>query len=177
MKPTLLNFDIDGVIADQVGGFNDYAEARTGERHEATYWTWYDQYPSGDVLFREFINSPAEILKLEPLPGAVEALMMLADAGFIIQYVTHRPPVVRAATQDWLEMHAIDFGPVYCVADKSTVAGELFVDDHAATVRDLLAAGRRAVVFDRPWNAHESWLPRVRNWPEFIFHAASLVIP
>lgn len=57
-----------------------------------------------------------------------------------------------AQTHRWLHDHGITFDAVHLTAVKTAVAFDLLLDDAPANVAAAHAAGRAALLVDRPWN-------------------------
>lgn len=78
----------------------------------------------------------------------------------------------RAATVQWLRDNDLHPDGVHLArgahpADKLGVAFDLLIDDHAENVRVARAAGRHAVLLDRPWNKEHTDVPRA-TYPEIV---------
>ena len=84
--------------------------------------------------FMHLAHEPKEILTLEPVPGAKEALDELTALGYEIVVITGRPPSASAPSAAWLENHQIPYHQL------------LFVDKYRRV--QLNASHRTAVTLD-----------------------------
>ena len=174
-----LGVDLDGVVADYIAGLREtVAAARGGDPSELTLDVDWELTPwglgPGDYLahHNRFV-ADGGYLRLDPLPGAVEALHRLAAAGVLIRIVTHRgfhrPQVHRslADTIQWLHDHQVPYDEFCAVEGKTEVECDLHIDDAPHHIAAFHDAGRPVVVFDAPWNRHvDDRGLRVRNWAE-----------
>jgi len=168
--------DIDGVVADFHATADAWLREQTGESHPPTRWDWFRQYTDGAVLWDRFwddaVRDKAVLTTCEPIAGAIPALLLLEELGHEVVFITHRWPEFAADTEWWLAERGIPFLVAY-VADKSTVECDFYVDDKPENVVALRTAGKRAVLFGRPWNT--AWdLPRATSWLAVLAHIAAL---
>src|SRR5919199_998158 len=63
------------------------------------------------------VHHPEELMRLEPVEGAAEALREWAAAGYEIAVVTGRPPFTYEASVAWLARHHIPYRD-FTVVDK-----------------------------------------------------------
>jgi len=130
-------------------------------------------------LYR-IVHHPDELLKLEPIAGAVSTLREWSDVGYEIAIVTGRPPPTREPSLAWLRKESVPYHS-FTVVDKY---GRFAADsDSAVTLAELASrrfsfavedspimamhlAERMAVsvqLFDRPWNQTAAEHPRIRR--------------
>lgn len=151
-----------------------------------------------DATYRDFMtlaHTDAELLALEPLPGACETLRAWRDDGLDPVIVTGRPGFSYAASRAWLDQRGLADIPLMLVDKYNRELGpttegveivpfrklremgfDLAIDD-APLALDLLARSGLCpyVVFDRPWNRGykppvdaadgAGEPPHVRDWP------------
>ncbi len=114
----------------------------------------------------------------EPIPGALEGLHSLEDAGWEIQLVTTRggwqdfADLVKAQTREWLHDWRVPHRGLHFVREKGNIAQVLgashAIDDLAKNYYDLTAAGCQVWLQNRPWNAQEKGITRrVSDMREF----------
>ena len=94
----------------------------------------------------------------DPQPGTREALSALAAAGHELHIVTARefgtaPGASERATRRWLAAHAIPYTSLTISRDKASVPTDFFVEDSIPNYDRLRAAGTRAYLVNREWNA------------------------
>lgn len=110
------------------------------------------------------------------LPGAIPALADLTAAGHSIHFCTARDFGSRseANTAEWLAEHGVAYDAITFTSDKTTVAGDLLLDDWIVNYRAVQRAGTAVpVLMHQPWNADER-ARRVRSWDQFVGLVASL---
>ncbi len=129
--------------------------------------------PGSEVYLRNYMRYPNFYQDLEPVPGAIDGMKALIDAGHEVKIVTSIPKCAGLAYEgklQWLREY-MPFFPLkkfYAVSEKYEVKGDILLDDglHNLGPFEQLGGGE-AVAFDRPWN--QSWTgPRVKGWPEFV---------
>src|SRR5215207_1736700 len=185
-----LAIDVDGVVADFVGGWSaiyehwwpgrldssklvDWDGIGTGThfKDEDEFWTWSD-----DALVWD---------SLPVIAGCQGVLYDLHNAGHEVVFVTSRHKETQAATWNWLyahfaflplEMHESNFPPVttrlfFPGKNKHEVKADLYLDDNPEVLLDLKRWQRNTCRFVRPWNDTKymkSAIPlSIRTWAEF----------
>lgn len=113
----------------------------------------------------------------EPMPGVVDALTRIRDAGHTVHLVTARGHLAHGAaiktqTIQWLDEHTIPHDTLTFSRDKTVVPCDWFIDDNVDNATAVAATGARAYLHRQPWNLHNRTLPVVRDMTEF----AELVI-
>jgi uncharacterized HAD superfamily protein len=135
-------------------------------------------------LYR-IVHQPDELMKLEPIKGAIPILNRWLAAGYRIAIVTGRPPVTAECSIEWLAHAQVPYHSFTVVdkygrfaTDKSVVSlSELanqqfsFAVEDSPTMAEYLAETMDVPVklFDRPWNqtcvTHPK-IARYRHWHE-----------
>lgn len=149
-------FDLDGVLADFVGGVSlalgfDPGDVAQRVRAGGDFWRVVG------VDSRRFLSdAPPEFwANLEPIPAGVQAFMTLRRRGVYTRVLTSPPgnPAGFAGKQMWCEQHLRDARPLM-VDEKYLLArpGRLLVDDSEYQVDPWRAAGGTAVLFPRVGN-------------------------
>lgn len=157
MKPHIV-LDIDGVLADFVGGLCPVVSDALGrevlEEHITEYYVT-DALQIEPAIWAALWEAHEHRLYAEslPYPGIHEGLKALASLGRLSIH-TGRPPQAEAATREWIVRH-LDL-PVdvrfLSGAAKYTSAHHVdyFVDDY---LEDIVAASAgHGFIMDRPWN-------------------------
>lgn len=181
--------DLDDVVYSFVGALRTVVHTRTGRplasMPEPTCWDFHAVdwgMPLEEFLdhFAAGINSGIIFGTGEPLPGAIEGMRQLSDAGHRLHIVTDRgapgdPAIAHASTRAWLADVQAPYTSLTFSRDK-TVAGDLdiFIDDRVENYVALEAAGMNPVLMHRPHNAHYAGARRVRSWPEFVARVDAL---
>jgi uncharacterized HAD superfamily protein len=183
IDPTLLAFDIDGVVADTMALFVRLAHERYGltelsKDHLLTY-NIYEclsiEKPIIDDLIRLTLDEEhtKEIL---PLPGAPEVLTELARV-VPLRFITAR--TCADSIREWLfsilpdvpsdRITAIASGsPDSKLSILNGLQVRYFVEDRIETCRNLKQAGIEPFLFDQPWNQNEvdEGFIRIQDWAQ-----------
>lgn len=174
---SVVGIDLDGVVADYVGGLRPYAAAHFGlEPHELPTPTTYDltkAWPFTDLadylaLHRESV-ADGLYRALPLIDGAAAALRELSDAGAHIRIVTHRlfmggvHAQVVADTAAWLDAVDIPYMSLCFTGLKDSVGAHVYVEDAPRMITTLRGEGWRTVVFDQPYNRDLDG-PRITRW-------------
>lgn len=175
MSKLILCLDVDGVLADFVGGVLDESHRRTGRAHLREEWRhWHWPEATLGELFFDICRGRGFCAGLAPFPEALEwvpRLREVADVRFVTSPM--RGEHWRPERQAWLQRH---FGArpedVTQVKDKHLVTGDVLVDDKADNVRKWkwgkLVGRRRGLLWDAHHNRADADLDsaRVREWQD-----------
>lgn len=104
--------------------------------------------------------------------GCRVGLEKLVAMGYDIMIVTHRPKSAIDDTMDWITLFFKDIpiSGVYILyrGESKTVAdADILIDDKPENIDEWVSTGRRALLFDRPWNQRYRVSPlaeRVVGW-------------
>jgi hypothetical protein len=142
--------------------------------------------PEDTAELYRIVHHPDELLKLEPIEGAVRTIGQWIGAGYEIAIVTGRPPVTSEPSLAWLAREGVPYHS-FTVVDKY---GRFAADDTTAVSLSELARrqfcfavedspimakylaeqmGVSVKLFDRPWNRRAVEHPRiirVNHWDE-----------
>jgi len=117
--------------------------------------------------------------------GAIDGIAALASFGDV-EVVTHRPKQAVRDTCHFLAGLPDVFAGIHVLTNqepKSSVGCDVYVDDGPHVAQDIIAAGKRVVLVDRPWNRdafpfnepHPSRLVRAYDWPGIVATVRDLV--
>jgi len=144
------------VSADDIRSW-DPSEAFPGVSHEQIY---------------AILQEEALYATLKPLPGAVEALRSLVEAGHRVYILTNTDyRVIRAKTEAVLLRYFpfIPMDRVIFAAHKAMVKGDVLVDDGP---HNLLAGDYKKLLFtayhNRDFDAEAHGMTRVNSWAEAL---------
>lgn len=170
--------DKDGVQADFVGGFRAYLQSH-GHLHpcpEPTKWNfasfWGLSMDEFMLEMKRFARASG-YARLKPL-GDLSVLRALKDAGHEIVVATNRYSFpedrgrVAADSIQWLNDHNVPFDHFALVTDKRVIDADVFLDDGPSNIEALLGAGKRAIIFDQPYNQDTHCTERVTALKEFV---------
>lgn len=168
-----LLIDLDGVCADFYGFLLKVynKDFRDDLKFEDLY-TWalepcFKKATRSQI--RSYMSVPGFWHQLRPLPGAVEGLKRLQDAGHDVVIVSATPRDATLAGKEkleWVHEH-LPFIPhknIILAARKELIMGDVLFDDgpHNAKARP-----DSTCVMDAPYNQGVEGKWRVRTWTEF----------
>ncbi|MBU2512307.1 HAD hydrolase-like protein [bacterium] len=184
--------DLDDVIASTVKAFIDIVKREFEKPVTYEQITDFDLKKSFQLsqieyehLF-EVVHRPEEILNMDVIDGAIEALNMWSSKGHPISIVTGRLTSTYDSSLEWLSMHSVPFDS-FTIVDKysrpnmdnniaisleqlSDMAFHLAVEDSSAMAEFLSISMKTPVaLLDRPWNREielNSRLTRYSNWQD-----------
>lgn len=165
--------DLDNVIVDIISAARDVmASSARISPSEITYTHIYDapfSHPDPEIAKRllpdhAFWRREDVLAGSKPLPGSLDAVTQLHEAGHLGCYITRRPPAVASITKRWLAEAGFPQKPVPHVGHTEKVLNHALckstacrthsithmVDDQAHEARTLQAAGIRVILVDAP---------------------------
>ncbi len=195
-KPCVLS-DVDGVVAYSQIPILETFNARFDTKVNFADWRYYGLLL--DEAVRLSGESPAaiaawlfseEVLAKSPvIPGAAEAIELLAQQGIIPHFVTSRPPSQAEATKEWFAKelptvkdvrlrgaeHSAMSGEDFKIDQISQILASIYIDDDKDIIQrvsDSVTEGNLShlqMIFlvDRPWNDQYVCPPnvtRVGSW-------------
>lgn len=176
-KPRVL-LDVDGVLADFVGGYLRLLAEHTGivATHEQV--TQFDIGASLGLTkdqaarMKRAVGSAEQFARsLSPLPGAIEGVRALQEVAdvWIATSPWNSNPTWCHDREWWLKEHfGIPHARVTHTSAKHMLRGDFLVDDKTETLQKWLAEGQSgAVQWETPHNRHDGWLGVSTNsWAE-----------
>lgn len=179
MKKWIL-LDVDGVLADFVGGYLDLVSEVTGRRYEhkdADQWLVADAIKLSEKEKRDvefLIGRQGFCQNLRITPGAREGVKALREVTDIVFCTSpwHSSRFWHYERQRWLEQHFhcnIDKELVF-TGNKAVIKGTALVDDRMATLEVWKAENPDglAVLWGNHHNVHDQWVPKISNWSELL---------
>lgn len=183
-KSKRMGVDLDGISFDFINAFrlwlNDHLDLHIKEEEITSYY-WHenrDDINEAD-FWREFdaFGLAGGYRNLKLLPGTLEALSAIADAGHEIYYVTNRPEYALEDTIAALKEHNFPFREnlIFAKGSKSPIIKEknidVFIDDSPRTIEEI-TVNTRASVYCRNYKFNEhlddTFFTRVNSWEEFL---------
>lgn len=176
--------DVDGVVADLMGGWANFFYDRTGEYlvpekslryHIAESEFHADLHRRFDLdrQLVDFLSEPDVYQRyVHPIEGAVPAIDALVDAGrYQLGFVTatlKKAPSSYESKMRWLEDYWPGV-PMLAVGahEKHWVSGDYAIDDRYDTIIRWQDAGVRSLLFRQPWNEAPHGTPTY-NWKEIL---------
>lgn len=188
-KRQVIGLDLDGVVYDFQGTYKYLlTQHRNVEFPEGLEWwdSWSspDQYTTQedrDWVWSKGVKDFGLFRYGHIVKGAIDGVRELAKLGDV-HVVTHRP---QRAVRDTLAFLAYVDLPITGVTvtqgPKSAVGCDVYIDDGPHVIEELMAAGKRAVVFDRPYNRYpavkDPQAPRLRakTWADVPYCVKELL--
>ncbi len=160
-----VGFDLDGVVYDFRQAMSDYliSIGRTECSIESALPEW-DFFKGWGMtlseylaLYRDGVDAGYVLRVGEPMPGAVQAMCQLSEAGHAIHIVTDRsvgsePGISECHTKAWLADHRFRYDTLTISSDKTVVPTDFFIDDRYENYVARRQAGLSCHLLTRPWN-------------------------
>ncbi len=167
--------DLDDVLSETTLAFSKLLKREYGREvglEQITSFNLQDAFgltPKEFDYFFDLIHSPEEILRFEPVDGAIEVLNNWTARGYEIIIVTGRLTSTYESSLEWLLLHKFPYDSFIMVDKYSrpetdpTIAismDELSEKQFSLAVEDSLFMAEyisqnmetRVALFDRPWN-------------------------
>lgn len=139
-----------------------------------TQWAPFADYGCTDQEWFDVLAAALHdgMYEAAPIPGAVEAVRRIADAGHQVHIVTARGLLahgltIKAATVAWIEAHDVPHDALHFTGDKTTVRTDVFVDDHPKHTAALEGVGTTTYLVDRVYNRGTDHPRRIAHISEF----------
>ena len=179
--------DLDGVCVNYVDELRPYAADELGCDPDTLPAPVEYEFTDWGMTREQFlraheraINDGRAFRRAQPIPGAVDGLQRLSDAGVHLSIVTKRLLVtgqhrlVAHDTVDWLEDHEIPYWDLMILRrDKDGIDVDVLIDDAPSNVLAQIIGGGDAIVFDQPYNRDlPEEIDRAQDWS----HAVDLLL-
>lgn len=161
-----LLIDMDGVIADSMGGVFDYVEEHFGHSlaHEDIIDYWFNGLPRDDIM--KSFRSKGFFRNLDVITGAVRGVRRLREEYNGNVYICSAPmrgveKRCESEKRDWLaEYFDEEFAKQAIITvNKVAVPGRVIIEDNP----DLALGPWRPVMFDQAYNRKATY-PRMYGW-------------
>ncbi|MHB8407774.1 MAG: 5' nucleotidase, NT5C type [Acidiferrobacterales bacterium] len=171
-----LLIDMDQVICkwlERILEYYNYDKKTNVQLEDVKSWNVVDTLgPNSEDFIRSCMRYPELYRDLDPVEGAIEGIKKLQEQGHDVIIATAVPKSAGIAYHGKLEwirrnMPFFSLNNFVAIQRKDLLQGDILLDDGAHNIRPFRAAGRRAIVFDRPWNRDEPG-ERVKTWEEFV---------
>lgn len=172
-----LLIDMDGVLADTMGGMFDYVEQHFGYSlaHEDIRDYWFSDLPKKEIFTA--LRSRGFYRDLDVITGAVRAVNRLREEYNGNVYVCSKPmnglETCEAEKREWLEEYFDEeFARTAIITDdKTTVPGRVIIEDNP----DISGGMWQPVIFDQPYN-RQAHHPRMYGWHDLGVVRAQMAI-
>ena len=175
-----IGIDLDGVCFDFIGSYWRWIVEHEGfDPRLLTRPTSWDGHNYLGISLEDFLRHCQEGVDGRvifcvgvPLPGSLEAVMMLKRQGHEIHFKTARNFGSRDQenTYWWLDKYYFPYDSVTFCSDKTEGPEvDIYLDDKPDTVDLVLAAGTEAYVLFDPPREDQLGHPRLlKDWKEFL---------
>jgi len=178
-KQFVLGVDLDGVVADFIGGLMPIAAEWLGvEDNSLTTDISYEfpewnlkEFGGYDALHRFAVKERDLFINLPPIEGAPAVLRRLSTKSIRIRIITHRLFIkwfheeAIQQTVKWLEHHGIPYWDLCFMRDKSAVGADLYLEDNPDNIKALRNEGHKTIVVVNSMN-RDLPEPRAKNWEQ-----------
>lgn len=199
----MIYIDCDDVLAESTLSYIDLVKREFGIERTFEELTSFDLRESFGLTPQQFdhffhmVHTREEILKFEPLPGAIEVLNEWHNQGVKVAIVTGRITAAYDSTLEWLAMHKVPYDS-FTIVDKynrpemdMSIAKSLDYlrnQRFSFAVEDSLAMSRflaqemnlNVALVNRPWNHDnqlDSKIRRVDGWNDIRDSYNALLSP
>jgi len=161
-NPESLLIDMDGVLADTVGGAFDYMEVHN-LAHEDVYDYWFEGLDAEAML--SAFRTKGFYRSLDVITGAVRAVNRLREEYngnvFILSSPISGAEACEGEKREWLEKHFDeDFAREAIIQPtKQDVLGHVLIEDNP----DIAGGIWQPIMFDQAWNRNSNY-PRMYGW-------------
>jgi uncharacterized HAD superfamily protein len=195
--------DMDDVLCETARGCLAIIERQFGKQIAYECLTNFDLGQACELgaeqtaALYHIVHHPDELLKLEPIEGAVPILKQWIAAGYEIAIVTGRPPMTYEPSLEWLKRYNVPYQSFTMVdkyarfATKNTIAITLaelasqrfyFAVEDSPTMARFIAEQMCIPVklFDRPWNRttiEHPHITRYNHWHEIAGACPDNLLP
>jgi 5'-nucleotidase len=168
---------MDGVLADFEQGFLARWRARYPDKpyipiEDRTTFYILDQYPQElSPLIRAIQYAPGFIRELRPVPGAIEAMGAMIEAGLDVFICSSPFTRYEHCVQEkyaWVDEHLGHewIRRVILAKDKTLIKGDVLIDDRP-NVRGVAEPSWEHIVFDQPYNRDQHDKRRLTGWDDW----------
>lgn len=176
--------DIDGVLADYVGGVFRFIKDKTGVEiptydGSTDFYSFVARYVGVEqayILKHEY-RETGQKLKLDPIPGAKEFLEWICRTGGYVLLLTARPAKkykrIMADTITWLFRNGLKFHSILWDEDKASRVvqeypfAKFIVEDDLSNAKALAAKGFKVYLRNTSYNAEQIVHERIWRFNDY----------
>ncbi len=120
-------------------------------------WDFWEDYCTASEFFDAIhsIHSNQDSPEYRPYPEAWEFLSTLKEKGFHLIIASHRDPVFREPTENWLRQHGLPYDELHLSFDKTVLFSEncyCVIDDAPHILEKASSMSIRTAGLKFPWN-------------------------
>ena len=173
--------DIDGVIADNILDplrlFNKKFGFDLSKNDIISFEFEYEEKNFGK-FYEKYLKKTRHALDIKLIKGAKKGIKKLSEE-YIINITTARAPKNYEVTRKWLRKNKIQFNNLIFADDKSSISGDILIDDYDKNIVDFLKKEpkRFGILFSQPWSLNNNGLKKycdldqacaAKNWDEIL---------
>jgi 5'(3')-deoxyribonucleotidase len=170
-----IGIDLDGVVADFVGGWiglmtKQFPGWDPPTEADITDWDFLDKTVFGQsgAAWGSFWSWAAQerlFSKLDPYPGAVEAIREIGEHSDVV-FITARPVWACEDTLRWLDRMGLGRFTVCFNGDKTSIPCSVYIEDAPHFLVQYDRERPKAVTFRmvRPWNSPTAGARDLDGW-------------
>ncbi len=169
--------DMDQVLAQWAERFLEWFNHDKGTSHTMDDLLHWDMGVNLDLdnddYMRSIMRCP-EFWDLNPVPGAIEGMKALIDAGHDVLIVSAVPRCAAGAAYhgklQWIRKHMPFFNldNFMAVQRKDLIEGDILIDDNVKNIENFLKKGKKTIVAHYMWNRNCVASKRAYDWDEII---------
>lgn len=156
---SVINIDIDGVLARNVVLFCEYMDDKFNYSMNPNEITVYDQYIEEidmsleDIVSHIYDNNPEYLLNCETINNSVRSLSEISKNN-TVNIITHREKSARDITEKWLSDNGFDYEKLYIGKnlDKNSIIGDVMIDDAPHIINSFNGNSTNIIIFPRYYN-------------------------
>jgi 5'(3')-deoxyribonucleotidase len=149
MRKLTILCDLDSIVADFYGACLEAYGADTGTNPP---WdlisSWDFEFPNGKTCYNYF-TVPGFFRDLKPVPGALESLKEIHDAGHTVLIVSSATNTSAPGEKyEWLSEHLpwLSRDNVYFCRQKYRIRGDVLIDDYQLNAREYRHHNPQALI-------------------------------
>jgi hypothetical protein len=167
--------DIDGILWSMGPTWDkvikrDYPECPMpghGKNGEKAKWKFYDGYMTEEQMQKTVLEVHMRQPEFQSFQSAGRLTKSLTRAGYHVTIASHRNPITKAPTEEWLKLRDIPYDDIYIGMDKHFLLddADLFIDDSPLSQKIALDKGVEVFSIQYDYNEH---MEGVNFFPDFF---------
>ena len=137
-----------------------------------TVWDFYKGYLTEEELSKTIDAVHFKQGAFVPFKKAPILTKVLREHDFYIKIASHRNPLTKCVTEDWLLEYGIYFDDLYAVTDKHFLLEDatVFIDDSPSSQRYAVEKGVKTFSIMYPYNKHVDGVIFSEDFDELLYN-------